>query len=311
MNCLPHPPYKTDSVDCAICLSSDSKNFCFKDGFQYVSCSSCGHVYVKNRVSPDQLIDIYTNRKSHHNSLIKQEWDFPELKRKYYYNPLLRSIGRQAPRKGRLLDIGCASEAFLNAARIAGWEVLGLELETASVEIARAHDLTVYPTTLQEQAFPDNHFDAVTMWEVLEHLDDPRLILQEIYRILKPDGILALSTPNIHSLGWFLLKEDWPCLTPVAHPNLFNSKSLRRLAEECGFSCRKLETLEIQPHTVNQYLNKFKRHPAEGQTSNAVAKLAKQKSRLTMKTLLTLRHITNIPLKFLNLGENLYGFFKK
>ncbi|MFA5261540.1 MAG: class I SAM-dependent methyltransferase, partial [Candidatus Omnitrophota bacterium] len=116
-------------------------------------------MYVKNRVDPDQLIDVYTNRKSHHNSLIKQEWDFSELKRKYYYNPILRSISRHVPQKGKMLDIGCASGAFLNAARIAGWAVLGIELETASIEVARSHDLTVYQTTLQEQSFPDNHFD--------------------------------------------------------------------------------------------------------------------------------------------------------
>lgn len=102
----------------------------------------------------------------------------------------------QGPR-GRLLDVGCGAGYFLDAAREAGWQVQGVELSPAAVQVARNNlHLDVYQGTLSAAGLPGEAFDVVTMFEVLEHLRTPGLTLAEAWRILKPGGLLAVLVPN-------------------------------------------------------------------------------------------------------------------
>ena len=296
------------SVACNVCGHNSAKFFCSKEGFNYVRCFSCRHVYVKDRVPEEQILHIYATRVSHHSDPIKEQWDFSDVKHRYFYQPILKTISDLIP-PGRLLDIGCSTGAFLNAAQKEGWAPEGLELELPSIEIAQKHHLTVHQATLHEKNFLKDSFSAITMWGVLEHLSDPKAIVQEIYRILKPGGVFAFSTPNISCLGWKFLKTDWGCIAPVAHLNLFNIKGCQAILKDTGYHIHRLETLEIQPSTLKQIMAKVKRIPLK-EEANAVAKLA-HKSTTKMTTLMRLRRFTNLPIKLLGWGEDIYGYAQK
>jgi SAM-dependent methyltransferase len=136
---------------------------------------------------------------------------------------------------GRLLDVGCASGLFLLQARRAGWNVTGVEPNEALCEDARKNlDAAgeVQCTTL-ENARLQNGFDAITVWDVLEHVPDPQAFLQICRTLLRPDGCLFLNVPDLDSWPARILGPRWPLLLPE-HLNYFNRGSLAFCAERAG-----------------------------------------------------------------------------
>jgi 2-polyprenyl-3-methyl-5-hydroxy-6-metoxy-1,4-benzoquinol methylase len=144
--------------------------------------------------------------------------------------------------RGRLLDIGCSAGFFLNVARDHNWETHGLEIsqDTAAIAKERYH-LKVTVGTPEESTFPSHYFDVVTMWDVLEHVEDPKKTLRFVNRILKDDGIVAISTPNIDGLFPKLSYKVanfinyWPHPEPPRHLFQFSRKTLGQVLKLTGF----------------------------------------------------------------------------
>ncbi len=102
---------------------------------------------------------------------------------------------------GRLLDVGCSYGAFLEMACGRGWQAHGVELSPKSSRYAvEERGFEVFTGTLEEAGYPENHFSAVTLWDVIEHLCRPVETLKETWRILEPGGVLVLFTINQQSL---------------------------------------------------------------------------------------------------------------
>lgn len=146
-------------------------------------------------------------------------------------------------KRGRLLDIGCGSGAFLTRMRNLGWNVMGIELDKKAVKLAREYfGLNIYEGTLEEANFSENEFDAITMNHVIEHLCDPITTLKKCYRILKPRGKLVIITPNIESLGACLFDGAWRGWEAPRHLHLFSPRTLRNCAERARLQVVKLFT---------------------------------------------------------------------
>jgi 2-polyprenyl-3-methyl-5-hydroxy-6-metoxy-1,4-benzoquinol methylase len=140
-----------------------------------------------------------------------------------------------AVREGRLLDLGCGSDAWLTAMQALGWRVEGLDADPRAVRAAAERGLAVRCGSLEQQHFPGETFDAVNLNNVIEHLPDPIRTLKECVRILRPEGTLVVWTPNTASLGHRVLKQQWRGLEPPRHLFLFAPLSLRSLLNRAGF----------------------------------------------------------------------------
>src|SRR5580692_3381840 len=136
---------------------------------------------------------------------------------------------------GRLLDVGCGSGEWMLAMRQRGWEVEGCDFDENAVKAAKQNGLKVKCGSLEEQNYPDNSFDAVTLNHVIEHVPDPVGILSECVRILKHGGKLVLVTPNSSSLGHRVFKASWRGLEPPRHLHLFSMQSMHRAVAMAGF----------------------------------------------------------------------------
>jgi len=294
---------------CIICNQKDHQIFCRRNNQNYFRCSQCGHVYVENQASEHTILENYINRQSHHGSEIKEQWDYSDIKKKYVYHPLLQKINRFT-NIGTLLDIGCSNGSFAYSAQRLNWDVSGIELEQGSRAIAQKHGLSIHTKPLDKLSLPSDHFDAVTMWQVIEHLSNPKATVQEVARILKPGGIFAVSTPNIKSIGWLLLKERWHCIEPEVHLNLFSPRGLEKLINDCGLKTKHLETSDIKPLTIRTFLRRHKPNN-DLKASSSVAKLATEKSETQMKWLFRTRNLINIPLNLFGIGEDIFGYFIK
>lgn len=104
---------------------------------------------------------------------------------------------------GRLLDVGCSFGYLLEAAKSRGWQVSGVEISRKIVENylgGRAGELNVFNGRLEDARYESGSFDAVTMFDVIEHLADPAATLSEVSRVLRPGGLLAVETPREESL---------------------------------------------------------------------------------------------------------------
>ncbi len=131
--------------------------------------------------------------------------------------------------KGTLLDIGCGDGAFLAHMKDSGWEVFGVEVDSAVISGARddlKNNIRLIKNNLTEAGFARDKFDVVSLWNAFEHIADSAALLESIKLILKKNGSLALQVPNIESLESRIFKEYWIHLDPPRHIHHFSLSSL-------------------------------------------------------------------------------------
>lgn len=148
----------------------------------------------------------------------------------------------------RLLDIGCSSGALLQSAMTHGFDAEGVEPAAQAAEFAKSAGLKVFHGYLEEARFPASSFDAVTLMEVIEHLPDPSVLLREVWRILKPNGVLVVGTGNGASWTVRLVGARWGYFQVAEHGghiSFFNPGSLAMLAQRCGFDVERSETRRV------------------------------------------------------------------
>ena len=205
-----------------------------------VRCPNCGLLYANPRWKAAHLFGRYTpDYWARYAAEVRATARDPA--RQAWWRSCLRVLAAgQAP--GRLLDIGCATGEFLTLAREAGWAVSGLETAPEAAAAARAGGLPVHTGPLAAAPWEPGSFDAVTLWDVIEHLQDPRAALTQVARLLRPGGILLLTTPNIRSLSYAALGYHWNVVGPNDHLYYFAPRTLARLLHETGFAIHRMET---------------------------------------------------------------------
>lgn len=192
-------------------------------------CRSCRFGFRQMRSSPEQLRDLYRQMDP---GVYESELRGRTRTAKRHLQIISRYV-----RPGRLLDIGCASGGFLVQAAHAGWDVTGIEPNETLCEEARKNLSSkgkVLCATL-ETARLEGDFDAISAWDVLEHVPDPQGFLNACSRLLRPDGCLFLNVPDLDSRPARILGHRWPLLLPE-HLNYFNRKNLTLCAAQAALT---------------------------------------------------------------------------
>jgi 2-polyprenyl-3-methyl-5-hydroxy-6-metoxy-1,4-benzoquinol methylase len=140
------------------------------------------------------------------------------------------------PRKdAKLLEIGCGNGEALQRMAELGWQVEGIDFDDSAVQMAKEKGLSVRCCDLSETAYDQGTFDAIYMSHVIEHVYNPKELLEECFRILKPSGRLVVVTPNSASLGHQVFKCSWRGLEPPRHLHIFNLQNLTQSLTDSGF----------------------------------------------------------------------------
>jgi len=144
----------------------------------------------------------------------------------------------------RLLDVGCATGFFMEAATEVGFDVRGLEFSTVAIGLARPNirDRIVHGDVNVLRSQESEPFDVVTAFDIIEHMQDPTKFLQEIRDILHPGGVLAISSPDTGHLLRYLMGSKWPMLQPMQHTVLFSRRGIAALLRRCGFQDVQVES---------------------------------------------------------------------
>lgn len=159
---------------------------------------------------------------------------------------------------GKLLDIGCGTGRFLHEARTRGYNVWGIDISSSAIESARIKFglNKVYHFTLENfvKEFPQEKFDIITMFEVLEHLDNPQETILQVYSLLKPNGYLAISVPNRNRRFEFLPEGTD---IPPNHLTRWNSKALKNFLSRNKFEVLKIVIKKIDVEELSlPFLNR-------------------------------------------------------
>lgn len=137
--------------------------------------------------------------------------------------------------KGVLLDYGCALGHLGHAARGLGWDVVVTDISFAAVQRAVSEfNLLGFVSDLAHPPLKPAAFDLITLYDVIEHVADPGAILTALSGLLKGEGLLHVTTPNVSSLSAHLLGHRWYHYKPREHLFYFNRGTIRRMLESCG-----------------------------------------------------------------------------
>lgn len=232
-----------------------------------VACAACGLQFVNPRLRPDVILAGYAEGADE--TFVSQA----DARVRTFERALAR-LGRYATPPGRLLDVGTAGGSFLFAARRQGWTVAGCEPSRWLCNWAREHyGIDVAPGTLFEQRYAEASFDAVTLWDVLEHTPDPAAVVRECRRVLKPSGVLVVNYPDIGSWIARLMGRRWVFLLSV-HLYYFTPDTIRALLTQAGYTVE-----EIRPHVQYLQLGYILKRAEE--TVGGIARLAGAIARVT------------------------------
>lgn len=235
----------SESLICKICGSDKTRRLYGTSTFNIFRCVSCGFIFNdKWEQFSDQF--RYVPGKSSDASSIKEIFD---REKEIYYDRFradLREI-RSLMAPGRILDIGCGPGYFLNLAKSQGWEPFGVDIDNGMVEFCRRSlSLNVTQGVLKSDSYPDNYFDAVTLFHVLEHLPGFDQTISDVANMIKPDGLLVIDVPNAGDIRRLLFKENWMQYREH-HLWYFSRTTLGIILRKYGF-----EIIKCVPHGGSQ-----------------------------------------------------------
>jgi len=224
---------------CPIC-GGESRFYFEKFQRQIFFCQNCGLKFVWPIPSPKEIEPFYRQywrKKSFRGEKALGYLSYLAEKESFldYFRKVFRQIN---PAPGRVLDIGCGPGFFLKIAQEKGWQVWGLDLSKEAVVEARKILKTrrIYRKTLNDCNFLPNFFDLVVIFQTIEHAQSPLELLKKARKILKPRGLLLLTTPNTSGWQAKIMGRHWFSYRHPDHFWFFSQKSLEILLRQAGFA---------------------------------------------------------------------------
>ncbi|MCS7253521.1 MAG: class I SAM-dependent methyltransferase [Armatimonadota bacterium] len=237
-------------ASCPWCSSKELHPLIIDDGVPVVECGCCGIAYALTVPTLQGIRDYYTEQFAD-----ERHWE-SELSsaRPWLHRRLLARIAKYKP-GGTLLDIGCSFGFFINMARQIGYDVIGVEISEPAANYARRQfGLKVFSGTLEEASLEGESVDVVTLIDVLEHVPEPLITLNEVKRVLRSGGLLVIRVPNFkfHWLKTLLLRVlkrgNFIGLDSRNHVNHFTVNALMDGLNRLGF-----KVIEVRPGAPNIY----------------------------------------------------------
>jgi len=225
------------------------KNIQIHGSFYNVSeCVDCEIGVTHPLPSEDELAKLYssgnyrTSTGERFGITIESLIHLGRLKKRWRINKFIKP--------GKILDIGCGRGLFLDVMRRGGWSTIGTEFneETASYAIHK-YNLKVFTGDIMSYQLPAESLDAVNINQVLEHLKNPKKVVEECHRLLRKNGVLIISVPDLRSPQFTIGKENWFLLDIPFHLFHFTEEGLCKLLEKNKFKIRYIKRfcLEISP----------------------------------------------------------------
>ena len=238
---------------CPVCKSEKINNYLLRaDGNYILRCSKCGLTFLERFPDSENINKIYNNNYYESSKILGYKIYNEEYNRKIMLEKLNWIENTILLKEKNILDIGCADGKFLVYASQFGWNGKGIEISDYGYNKAKNEGIDVYKKELRKLNIKSEQFECITLWDVVEHYIDPMLELKEIYRVLKKNGKLYISTPN--NLKGIREGENWIGYnSSYEHLLYFEPDTLINILKKIGFKideCFSYETNDINISNV-------------------------------------------------------------
>jgi 2-polyprenyl-3-methyl-5-hydroxy-6-metoxy-1,4-benzoquinol methylase len=235
------------SVSCPACGGDDFRLEFIKNGLKYVTCSGCETMFVNPRPTPEILENCYSK------SSVYEYWNkyvYPatdQARREGIYRPRVKRIVDICKKGGinncTLMEIGAGFGSFCDEAKNTGFfdRVIAVEPTPDGAESCRGKSIDVMEMPIEKVSINDENIDVIVSFEVVEHLFSPKDFLINCSRLLRKDGLLIITCPNIKGFDNIALGRLSSTIDHE-HLNYFHPKSLELLVSDCGFHLTEIST---------------------------------------------------------------------
>jgi len=247
---------------CIICHDNDSAVIQVEDRLPVLKCRNCGLIYPDIGDS-EEIKDQAQKWENFYSSLGVNRFN-GYASRKILYKKFLKSKKGKMLLEGkkRVLDIGCGEGFFLYLlSRIGIKEIYGVDKSEKAIQFLRwRYGFNSFAGELHDANYKDDFFDLITLWDVLEHIPNPRYTLAEIRRVLDKEGVLYIRVPNARylifkHLIWVKIFKKEKCFIPKVHYYNFSPKNLRRMLKDLGF--RYIDIRPGMPEIYGPFVRRF------------------------------------------------------
>lgn len=257
---------------CPTCGGRESRSELEKDHMTLVCCSGCDLVYVNPAFDEAHYRAVYSSEA--YQAIMK---DLGIASHEYrvarFGAERVEVMGRHVrPPEGsrpRYLDVGCSTGFVVEAARDRGWEGIGIDLNPSAVAFGRCRGLDLRVVALEEAGFLDASFDAISLFDVLEHLLEPRATLEACIRLLRSGGILFIYVPNYDSASRLLMGREAHFIWPTHHLNYYTPATITDLMRRASLE---VELLVTEGLDVADYI--WYRRDVKGQSVDGLVDIA-------------------------------------
>ncbi|MSS71225.1 MAG: class I SAM-dependent methyltransferase [Candidatus Latescibacteria bacterium] len=233
-------------VPCNLCGSNYTNLLYVVGDARVVQCRVCDLVYLNPRAEEGVAARNRTRDLVAHFAPLAP-------RQRVVFERRLGQVRKVLGRSGRLLDVGCAAGGFMAVAREQGWSVAGVDVNGPATAHAReALGLDVVTGTLADLPEAYGGFDVVTLWDVVEHVPDPKGLIAQVRERVVEGGLIALSVPNVASLAAWVGKERWPMFGDE-HLTYFTPETIRKMVKFTGFEVRRIETEGLGRHFLSSW----------------------------------------------------------
>ena len=245
-------------MNCPVCLNSTTSPALTGSDLLFEStsktftldlCSSCRCLFLNPMPGPQEIAGFYPAQywwnSSKAGALKKLESIYRKLALHDHVSFITRAAGNASGLD--LLDVGCGSGTLLGLLKQRGFQPMGLDFSGEAARVAEAENgVRVVVGSLDDAAFPGHSFDMVTLFHVMEHVVNPRSVLAEVSRILKPGGAVVLQVPNIDRWQFKAFGAKWYGLDIPRHVIDYSKESMLKLLSDSGFAVRRIKHFNLR-----------------------------------------------------------------
>lgn len=235
--------------------------FLTQEAFQIYECKDCGLLYTMPRPDKDKIGDYYKSEEYYSHQENKQGF-IPKLYEKVKTINLRNKyrMATEGLQIGKALDIGCGVGDFLHQMERNGWECIGVEPSKDAKNIAKKRVKGEILAIEDLENIADETFDLITMWHVLEHVDDLKWQLRQLERLVKSKGRVVIALPNYKSYDGQFYKAFWAAYDVPRHLNHFNKETLIKIFNSNNLVLRKTEKLVWDAYYISFMSEKYQNH---------------------------------------------------